>query len=95
MNSLQGKPINNSRDEGLEEKKKFISGAGSWGRWQARALTTNLSACKMGHLESSRERSRVGTCRRASRECMILHGGPIDIQPKIMGKEGDLWGVVF
>lgn len=36
--TLVAREANNSRDEGLKrETERFISGAGSWGRWQAQA----------------------------------------------------------
>lgn len=50
MNLLLEKPIPQATSIWKREGGKFSSDAGTWKRWQAQALTINLSACKMDTL---------------------------------------------
>lgn len=77
------------------ERGKFISSARSQERWQAQALTTDLSTCKMDTQSFIRRVS--GRYMQEDRQRAHDHGWELllCVQSRTSGKQGGMWGMVY
>lgn len=77
--------------EKRREREKYISSSGKvadsslknqhlLARWTPRVSLEEVQGC---------------TCKRAGKECVIMGGGSLCVQLKILGGNGDIWDVVF